>query len=428
MTASVRLLPPLLLVNFIGTLGFSIVMPFLIFLVMRWGGNAFVYGVVGATYSAFQFIGAPILGRWSDRYGRKRVLLLSQGGTLLAWLLLLAAFFLPVQPLLEIDNAPLGQFTLTLPLVVLFVARAADGLTGGNVSVANAYLADITPEAERSANFGKMAVSSNLGFIVGPALAGLLGATVFGELLPVLLAVAISLVATLLIAFRLEESNPCALGARPDAESSIQVFGKESRDCVEHGPSLGAGEIVRLPGVAFVLAIHFLVMLAFSFFYVGFPVYVAQDLGWTVRQTGAFFAILSVSMALVSGPVLSWASKRWDERRLALAGSAALAASFVQFTAHSAPTIYAGAALLALGNGLLWPSVMAELSKRAGEHQGAVQGFSGSSGAMASILGLLAGGAVYRFAGAQVFLVSASVIVPVFLMSWRLSPPADARS
>ena len=426
MTSPVRLLP-LLLVNFIGTLGFSIVMPFLIFLVMRWGGNAFVYGVVGATYSAFQFIGAPILGRWSDRFGRKRVLLLSQGGTLLAWLLLLGAFFLPPEPLLEIDNAPLGRFTLTLPLLVLFLARATDGLTGGNVSVANAYLADITPEQERSANFGKMAVSSNLGFIVGPALAGLLGATVFGELLPVLLAVAISLVATLLIAFRLEESNPCALSARPDAESSIQLFGKESRDCIEHGRSLGAGEIVRLPGVAYVLGIHFLVMLAFNFFYVGFPVYVTQDLGWTVKQTGAFFAMLSVSMALVQGPVLSWASKRWDERRLAVAGSLALAASFVQFTSASAPAIYAGAALLAVGNGLLWPSVMAELSKRAGEHQGAVQGFSGSTGAMASILGLLAGGAVYRYAGAQVFLVSASVIVPVFLMSWRLSAPADAR-
>ena len=105
----------------------------------------------------------------------------------------------------------------------------------------------------------------------------------------------------------------------------------------------------------------------------------------------------------------------------------ALAASFVQFTSASAPTIYAGAALLALGNGLLWPSVLAELSKRAGAHQGAVQGFSGSTGAIASILGLLAGGAVYRFAGAQVFLLSASVMAPVFLMSCRLSASAEPR-
>ncbi len=70
----------------------------------------------------------------------------------------------------------LGQFTITLPLVLLFIARAADGLTGGNISVANAYLADITSEEARSKNFGRMAMSSNLGFIIGPALAGLLGA------------------------------------------------------------------------------------------------------------------------------------------------------------------------------------------------------------------------------------------------------------
>ena len=87
--------------------------------------------------------------------------------------------------------------------MVVFVARAADGLTGGNVSVANAYLADITSEEERSTNFGKMAVSTNLGFILGPAIAGLLGATALGELLPVVAALGISVVATLIIAFRL---------------------------------------------------------------------------------------------------------------------------------------------------------------------------------------------------------------------------------
>ena len=77
---------PILSVNFIGTLGYSIVMPFLIFLVTKFGGNAVIFGVLGATYSAFQLIGAPILGKYSDIYGRKPVLLISQIGTLLAWL------------------------------------------------------------------------------------------------------------------------------------------------------------------------------------------------------------------------------------------------------------------------------------------------------------------------------------------------------
>ena len=173
---------PILSVAFVGSLGFSIVLPFLVFLVTRLGGNALVYGAIGATYSAFQLAGAPILGKWSDRFGRRRILLLSQVGTLASWLIFLGALYLPVTPLTEVDTRFTGAFTLTLPLLVLFVARALDGLTGGNVSVANAYLADVTTENERSASFGKMAVASNLGFVLGPAIAGLLGGMGLGSL------------------------------------------------------------------------------------------------------------------------------------------------------------------------------------------------------------------------------------------------------
>ena len=141
---------PILSVNFVGTLGFSIVLPFLVFLVTRWGGNALIYGLMGATYSFFQLIGAPILGRWSDRFGRRKILLLSQLGTLISWLIFLTAFFLPVITISEVNFRSLGQFTITLPLIILFVARAADGITGGNVSVANAYMADITDDEHRS--------------------------------------------------------------------------------------------------------------------------------------------------------------------------------------------------------------------------------------------------------------------------------------
>jgi len=94
---------PLLLINFIGTLGYSIVLPFLIFLVMDFGGNAIIYGILAAVYPAFQLVGAPILGRWSDIYGRKKVLLLSNGGTLIGWIFFLFALFLPVENLLRIS-------------------------------------------------------------------------------------------------------------------------------------------------------------------------------------------------------------------------------------------------------------------------------------------------------------------------------------
>ncbi len=407
---------PILSVHFVGSLGFSLVIPFLVYLVTRWGGNAFVYGVVGATYSFFQLIAAPVLGRWSDRFGRRRILLVSQGGTLLSWLVFLVAFALPTGPLARIDAPFAGSFALTLPLLVVFLARATDGLTGGNISVATAYLADISTDADRSAHFGKLALASNLGFVIGPALAGVLGATALGEILPVLAAAAISVIALALIAFGLPESHPRPLEAVPDAAHMRHVFGAERRPCyrLKKPPALTTWRTIRLPGVTPVLAIHFLVMLGFNFFYIAFPVYAATGLHWSVAQTGTFFMVMSAAMALVQGPVLARASRRFSDLTLIASGGVALAASFACFTMRTGPAIYGGVLLLALGNGVMWPSIVAVLSARAGaEHQGAVQGVAGSLGALASIVGLIAGGVLYDRVGAGVFFVCATVILLV---------------
>ena len=294
---------PILSVNFVGTLGFSIVLPFLIFLVTRLGGNALVYGIMGATYSMFQLIGAPILGRWSDRFGRRRILLLSQLGTLASWLIFLFALFLPVTPMVAVESAVLGTFTITVPLIVLFFARALDGITGGNVSVANAYLADITPEDERSANFGKMAVSSNLGFIFGPAIAGALGATAMGEIPPVVAATVISSIATVIIFLKLPESQRCALSAYPERANVRKMMGQEHKDCygLADAPSISTPEILKLPRVSLLLAVYFLVFLAFNFFYIAFPVHAATRLRWSLIDTGIFFSVMGLMMAL-AGP------------------------------------------------------------------------------------------------------------------------------
>ncbi|MEL6357884.1 MAG: MFS transporter, partial [Bacteroidota bacterium] len=125
---------PVLLVNFIGMLGYSLIIPLLVFLVERFGGNAFIYGLLGATYPAFQLIGAPMLGRWSDKIGRRRVLLISQIGTFLAWILFIISLLLPGREIFGISSEALGVFTITVPLLLLFFARGLDGLTGGNVS------------------------------------------------------------------------------------------------------------------------------------------------------------------------------------------------------------------------------------------------------------------------------------------------------
>ena len=419
--AEISLLP-VLSVNFVGTLGFSIVVPFLVFLVTKWGGNALVYGLIGATYSAFQLIGAPILGRWSDRYGRRKILLLSQLGTLVSWLIFLIAFFVPVRIVEDIDSTIMGQFTLTLPLILLFLARAADGITGGNVSVANAYLADITDEEDRSKNFGRMALSGNLGFVLGPALAGLLGATIYGEILPVVAALLISILATLIIVFGLKEFDPCILTCAPISRNMRKVFGQEHKECysIRDPEKVGFRTILKISHVPRLLGVYFLVMLGFSFFYIGFPVHAIEELRWTVADTGAFFAYLSLVMVLVQGPVLARVSKKFSDAALAFVGTLILTIGFICLFWSSIPVIYLAATLIAFGNGLMWPTVMAMLSNAAGDmHQGAVQGAAGSIGAIASIVGLIAGGLLYNWLGAWVFVLAALVILPVSIVTPR---------
>lgn len=414
---------PLLLVNFIGTLGFSIVLPFLVFLVRDFGGNAIAYGILGATYSAFQLIGAPILGKWSDVYGRKKILLLSNAGTLVGWIFFLVALFLPVEKF-TLDNALLGTFVISLPLLVLFLARAIDGITGGNISVANAYLADISSNENRSRNFGKMAVSQNLGFIVGPALAGILGGTIYGAILPVSAALILSLVTIIVIGFRLKESKPGPPEILVQEEGTIRkVFSQECKDCFdnENPKKLKFRDVFKLKHIPYLLVLYFLIFLGFNIFYASFPIHAAVGLKWSVTQLGIFYAVLSGIMVVIQGPVLRKALKKFSEQKLVIIGSVILGTNFILFMSNITFVIYGAVILFALGNGLMWPSFMSILSKRAGTTlQGAVQGVAGSFGSLASIIGLILGGTLYNLIGATTFLVSAGVIFTAFIMSFRL--------
>ncbi len=411
---------PILSVNFVGTLGFSIVVPFMVFLVADWGGNAIIYGALASTYSAFQLIGAPILGRWSDRVGRRKVLLVSQLGTMLSWIIFLIAFYLPADALLSVDTALLGQFSLTLPLIVLFVARAADGLTGGNVSVANAYLADITDERHRTEDFGRMAMSTNAGFILGPALAGLLGATVFGEILPVIAALIISIVASILILLGLRESRADLLTDRPGLRNACKVYGQETKEVyrLQGCDETSYADILRLPLMLPLLTVNFLVMLGFSFFYIAFPVHAALKLEWTVTDTGMFFAVLSLMMMIVQGPLLARLAGIVSASVLVTGGGLLLSLGFVLLLWSGFSAIYIAAFFIALGNGLMWPTFTAVLSEAAGDQfQGAVQGFAGSLGAAASIIGLIGGGLLYNWFGSWIFPLSAAVIAASALVA-----------
>jgi MFS transporter, DHA1 family, tetracycline resistance protein len=421
---------PILLVNFVGTLGFSIVLPFLVFLVMKFGGNAIVYGLLAATYPAFQLIGSPVLGRWSDIFGRKKVLLLSNAGTSVGWILFLFALFLPFEKSLNINLPFLGTFVFIVPLLVLFLARAVDGITGGNISVANAYLADLSSDRTRSKNFGKMAISSNLGFILGPALAGILGGTIYGAILPVLAALILSLATLIVIGFLLKESKPSSQEMLVPEEGTIRkIFSQECRE-----PYLTANtikprlrDVFKLKHISYLLILYFLIFLGFNIYYASFPTHAAKDLKWSVTQLGIFYAVLSGIMVLIQGPVLRKALKKFSEEKLVIIGSMILGTNFILFVSNNIVSVAGAVILFAVGNGLMWPSFMSILSRRAGSNlQGAVQGVAGSFGGLASIVGLTLGGFLYNSIGGATFLISAGIIMAVFILSFRLLKKKEA--
>ena len=290
-------------------------------------------------------------------------------------------------------------------LLPLLVARSMDGLTGGNISVANAYLADISNDKTRKSNFGKMSAASGIGFITGPAMAGILGSTEYGYIVPVLAAAVISVVGLLLIYFWLPELK---------VKARLRVENEDK--------GIPWREIRRMPFIPLMLGLYFLIFLGFNFFYPAFPIHAMDFYRWDVGSVGLFFAYLSGMMVLVQGIMLPRISRRFSEVTLIIAGSAILGFNFVILAYGSAPFAYLAAVLFALGNGIMWPSFLALLATLAGDkRQGAIQGLGNSFGSLASIIGLVLAGLLYDMILGKTFLVAAMIIFLVFFLSLYLT-------
>lgn len=152
---------PIILLNLVNGIGGTLLIPVLPFIIRDLGYSDAIFGLLLAVYPVFQFFGAPILGTLSDHCGRKPILLVSQAGTLLSWIIFGAAYF---------------ATGALWPLLIIAFSRVVDGITGGNQSVANAYLADVTTDEDRTAVFGVLGASMAVALMIGPAVGSLASA------------------------------------------------------------------------------------------------------------------------------------------------------------------------------------------------------------------------------------------------------------
>ncbi|MDB4956728.1 MAG: Tetracycline resistance protein [Myxococcales bacterium] len=410
----------LYVVAFLSSLGFSIVIPFLVFLVMRFGGNAFVLGAIGSVFWTAQLVGSTWLGALSDRLGRKRVLFRSQLGAMAAWAIFLCALFAPRVELAHVASSATGAFTITLPLLLIALARMTDGVFNGSISVANAYMADLTGEDKRKVGYARLGAATNLGFVVGPLIAGFLARTDAGVIAVVMLALVLSGIAAMLIKLRLPDvplrSATAIDVARAGGVRAHKLLGGGCRESVKT-PRVPLRAILSSHALRPLIAIYFLVYFGFSIFAATIAVHATKDLGLSSDQLGLLFTTLALGLVVTETLILPRLERKVASTTLGAGGCAILVLAYVLMTRSSAGSLFGGAVLYGIGNGLMWPSYLALLSESGPpQYQGSVQGIGSSTGSFASIIGTLLGGVLFENLGATTFYVSAVSIASAMLL------------
>ncbi|MDA1099058.1 MAG: MFS transporter [Proteobacteria bacterium] len=329
----------LLLTVFIDLVGFGIILPILPLYAQAFDATPVQITLLVAVYSAVQIISSPLWGRLSDRYGRKTILLLTLTGGALAYL----------------------WFGLASSLAGLFVARALSGAMAGNIAVAQAYMADISKADDRAGAMGRLGAAFGLGFVVGPALGGLLigvqpGAADFS--LPCLVAAGISAAAVLLGLFLLSEP-PQHKKRRPGSVNFRQL-----RTAVGNN------------GIPAIIGLNFLVGFAFTALMVLFPLWCQARLGWSARQVSFGYVYIGILVAFLQGVLVGPLTRKIGGPRVLLLGASALSTGlFLVPWVNGIMTFAGDTLLLCMGTSFCHPTLTAMISQRTeAAHQGTVMG------------------------------------------------------
>jgi MFS transporter, DHA1 family, tetracycline resistance protein len=342
---------------FIDLIGFGIVIPVLPFYVegTKFNASPSMVGLLFASYSVMQLIFSPILGRLSDKYGRRPILLLSLVGTGVGFLIL--------------------GFANTLWM--LFAGRIIDGISGGNISTAQAYIADVTTPENRAKGMGLIGAAFGLGFVFGPAIGGVLSR--WGINVPFIFAAGLAFSNAILLYFVLPETvtpdHPARASAATGRWSLLAKALKQSK-------------------LAFILLIYFLFVVAFSIMMTTFGLFTMYRLGYDAHSTGWLFVFVGIVGAVIQGGLIGRLVKRFGEMWLVLAGALLFSASLFAIP-FAGPQTGIGLLLLiggtfAVGNSLATPSLTGLASKCVGRgEQGGVLGITQSVASLSRTIGPL---------------------------------------
>jgi MFS transporter, DHA1 family, tetracycline resistance protein len=276
---------PVFVIVLIDLMGLTIIIPLLPLYAASFGANAFVIGALGAAYPIMQFVGAPLLGRLSDRFGRRPVLIISQIGTLLGFIVL----------------------GLANTLWLLFVSRIIDGISGANIATAQAVIADNTTEKTRTQGLGLIGAAFGLGFIIGPIIAFVtLAFSGNNYNLVAYVAAAFSFFSILLTYFWLEESHPPEKRGQGDQKASLGFKAMY--------------EAMRRPEIGFLLVLMFAQQFAFGGFEQLLALFTLNRLGMNASSNAGLFVYVGVIVVMVQGYFVGKWSRKLGDRWLVLMG------------------------------------------------------------------------------------------------------------
>ncbi len=374
----------------------SIVFPLLPFLLAQFAPDGRTLGLLAGSYALAQFLVTPLIGALSDRYGRRPVISICVAGSVVG----LGLFALTV-------SLPWPERSL-LPLLLLFSARVIDGISGGTAATASAVLADITPPEKRAKAFGLIGVAFGLGFILGPFVGGQLARIAVP--LPVWVATGFAVLNLVVVLNLLPETHPIESRQQLPRKRDLNPFARLTQVLIN--PSVG-----RLCGA------FFLFFLAFNGFTAILVLYFKQRFGWGPDLATTAFLVVGVVATVVQGGLIGPLVKRFGEWRLTLVGLGLVIAGCLLIpgvgSAERAPAIFVAVGILALGTGLVTPSLRSLVSRRLGQDgQGSALGSLQALQSLGSFLGPpLAGfsydllGPISPFAGAAVVLILVIALV-----------------